>query len=658
MSQTLLKRPTVGPSTDADSLRQIIEGKMKDLPAMPVVVAKILQTAASPRASAHDLQALIAVDSGLTAKVLRLANSSFYGQSRRVTTLTDAVMVLGFNTVRNLTLSASMLDALAPRGAAQVFDWRAFWEHCSAVATCARMIARRQRLPGSVGEEAFVAGLLHDIGKLFLGKHCPDILAEVVLTAETYMTSMIDAEWRLMGTTHALLGQLIAEQWNFPESLAGAIGAHHDPDAWRDDPTLTYLVHAANVLTQWADIGAVDPVRMRMHPEVDTWLNMNSVNREDLFIALREEQEKTQALLGWDEGTAPEADGRSLSFVGTDAGEHDPEFVVSTRALEITSANTISEIRHILTDTAKVLLPIWGTSLFRWDDSLNRFAPGAMDNEILNRIGEQQMRESLLDRALSLQAQPSLPAVVAAPRALSALAGGHRFLLYTLRNKQKTIGFLLLGQTADAAAMDERSGEALGTLVAYAAAGILRIQSFLLSVTALSGAIDAREQGGAGHSTRVRDLAVTCGRHLGLSEARLETLELAALLHDVGKIGVPDRLLSKPDLLEPEEFEDVAAHTSVGAHLAGHSFGEVMPYILCHHERWDGSGYPAGLYEGQIPVESQILAVCEAWDAMRTGHTYQSALSSDAARHEIEQGSGAQFSPVVVTAFLQIAPTR
>lgn len=656
MSQMLLRSPHIVPSADADGLRRIIEDKMRDLPTLPIVVAKILQTAASQTASARDLQALIAVDAGLTAKILRLANSSFYGQSRRITTLGDAVVILGFNSVRNLTLSASMLDSLAPRGAAQVFDWRAFWEHCNAVAACARHLARHRGLPGSVADEAFVAGLLHDIGKLFLGKYCPDLLAEVVLTADTYGIPMVDAEWRLMGTTHALLGEQIAEQWNFPRALSSAIGAHHDPEGWREDPTLTFLVHAANVLTQWARIGAVDSTRLSLNHEVDAWLNLNTVEREDLVILLTEEMEKTQALLGWEDSEADAPKPPVLPVAADDAAD-DPYEVVNSAALAIASANTISQIRTLLTDGASRLLPVWGSTVFLWDDTENRFVPGSGASiSVLNKIGEQQMRESLLDAALSSHGPLVRLAPVAAPRALGALGEGHRFLACALRNHQKTIGFLLLGQSAQEPAPEDRTGEALATLAAYAAAGILRVQSFRVSVAALSAAIDARDPNGEGHSARVRELAVLCARQLGLCDARIESLEVAALLHDVGKIGVPDRILNKPGQLDPGEFESMAGHASSGAHLAGNTFGEIMPFILCHHERWDGSGYPAGLSASQIPMEAQILAVCEAWDAMRTGHTYRGALSPAAARREMETGSGTQFNPAVVAAFLATLP--
>ena len=667
MSQMLLNSPAISASADAAALQRIIEGKMKDLPTLPILVAKILQTASSPTASARDLQALIALDAGLTAKVLRLANSSFYGQQRRITTLGDAVVILGSNTIRNLTLSASMLDSLQPRGAARVFDWRAYWEHCNGVALCARRLARRQGLPGPAVEEAFVAGLLHDIGKLFLGKYCPDLLAEVVLTSDTFRIPMVDAEWRLMSTTHALLGQQIAEQWSFPPGLCSAIGAHHDPESWRDDPTLTYLVHAADVLTQQAGIGARDATTLRLHRDVDDWLHLTSVEREDLLEQVTDEMVKTQKLLGWeDEDAATAAGGEDFALPGQASGgggtpppgpEPTPQERVHSRALAIASVNTLSEIETLLTAGAKSLLPLWGSALFLWDDDAARFVPGAgSEGELLTRIGEQQMRESLLDRALSARAPSPRPVTVDGPRSLKALADGHRFLLCPLADGRKTVGFLLMGQSASAEPPSPQAAEDMATLAAYATSGIVRVQSFRTSVAALSAAIDARDPNGAGHSQRVRDMAEACGRALGLSDARVETLGVAALLHDVGKISIPDRILNKPGQLDPDEFDSVAGHAASGAHLAGHTFGAVMPFILCHHERWDGQGYPAGLQGAQIPVEAQIIAVCEAWDVMRTGQTYRGALSAEAAREELRQGSGTQFNPAVVEAFLAPDP--
>ena len=650
MSQMLLKSPDIIASTDAGELRRIIEENLKDMPALPVVVAKILQAAASPEASARSLEALIALDAGLTARILRLANSAYYGRSRRIATLAEAVLVLGFNTVRNLTLSASMLDFLAPRGAAQVFDWRAYWEHCTAVAACARLLARHRGLPGTVAEEAFVAGLLHDIGKLFLGKYCPDLLAEVVLTAETFQVPMEEAEWRLMGTNHALLGQEIAEKWNFPASLAGAIGAHHQPEAWRDDPTLTYLVHAANVLTQWAGIGAVDPAVQRLHREVDAWLSLTTVEREDLLAALAAEREKTDALLKWEDDPATNAP-PAAALPGESEG------IVPAAALAIASANTEARIQTLLREGAEALLPIWGSVLFLWDDAANRFALGAgQEAGVLGKIGEQQIRESLLEPALTSRTGCLTP--VAAPRALQTLAEGHRFLVCPLVGAQETLGFLLLGQSAQNESPAPEAGQAaaLATLAAHAAAGMSRIRSLRAAVTALSAAIDARDADAGGHANRVRDLAVACARRLGLSASRIETLEVAALLHDVGKLSVPDQILNQGRRLNPEEFTNVAAHAAAGAHLVGPAFGEAMPFILCHHERWDGSGYPEGLRGDQIPGEAQIIAVCETWDAMRTGQPYRTALSIEAAREELHKSRGTQFDPAVVDALLACLP--
>lgn len=652
--------PVIAPAAAADDLKRVIADQMRDLPTLPLVVAKILQTAGNPHASAPDLQALIAVDAGLTAKVLRLANSSFYGRQGAIGTLEAAVALLGFSTVRNLTLSAPLLDSLQPRGTAQVFDWRAFWEHCNASALCARLLARQKGLPDAVAEAAFVAGLLHDIGKLFLGKYFPDLLAEIVLTAETYGVSHAEAEWRLMGTTHALLGQEIARQWNFPADLCESMGSHHDPDGYRDDPTLTYLVHAGDALTHQAGIGAISVAPVRLDREVAEWLNLTSIEREDLLAQLQDEMKDVQALLGWEaveDPAVPCAAAVAASVTDKETGEAcEPDAIVHTCSLALARADTISEVRSHLFEAAVALADsIWGTALFLWDDDAARFLAGKDDNRVLTRVGEQQMRESLLDTALSFGRRAMLT-TVRAPRERGALAGRHRFLLCPLAGRDKTLGFLLLGQsTAGAVPVPgPDAARALATLAAHAAAAIARVQSFLLSVTTLSAAIDARDPGGVGHARRVRDLSVACAERLGLSQARIETLAAAALLHDVGKLSVPDRILSKPGRLDDDEFRNIASHTTTGAHLAGHAFAALLPLILCHHERWDGTGYPAGLRGAQIPVEAQIIAVAEAWDAMRVGRAYRPALASGDAWRELERARGAQFSPQVVTAFLSV----
>ena len=175
-------------------------------------------------------------------------------------------------------------------------------------------------------------------------------------------------------------------------------------------------------------------------------------------------------------------------------------------------------------------------------------------------------------------------------------------------------------------------------------------------VEALAAAMDMRDQRTARHSEDVVDLALQVGRLLDLDPAALLELEFAARLHDVGKIQVPDAVLNKPGPLEPYEDDVIRCHATWGAETLARVPGleAVATVVRFHHERWDGAGYPDGLSGGRIPLASRIIAVCDAYGAMTCDRPYRRALDADEAVEEIRHGSGAQFDPAVVEAFVSV----
>lgn len=171
---------------------------------------------------------------------------------------------------------------------------------------------------------------------------------------------------------------------------------------------------------------------------------------------------------------------------------------------------------------------------------------------------------------------------------------------------------------------------------------------------ALTAAVDAKDHYTAQHSLNVTEYACTIGREMGL-DVELLIIERAGLLHDVGKIGVRERVLLKPARLNDSEFEEIKEHSRAGANIVETipALQDVVPVILSHHERWDGRGYPDKLAGADIPPLSRVLAVADAFDAMTTDRPYRPALSVESARAEIEKGAGTQFDPEVVAAFLK-----
>jgi len=188
--------------------------------------------------------------------------------------------------------------------------------------------------------------------------------------------------------------------------------------------------------------------------------------------------------------------------------------------------------------------------------------------------------------------------------------------------------------------LTELSGQALGELK-------------LATVIALAEALDVRDTGTGQHSHTVGRYAELMARALELDEERVERVRIAGLLHDIGKIGISDSLLSKPGPLDAEEWKEMYTHPEIGARLlAQPELDDVRGWILAHHERPDGLGYPYGLSGEAIPLEARIIAVADAYEAMTADRAYRPALGEAAARAELQGGAGTQFDGRVVGAFL------
>jgi HD-GYP domain-containing protein (c-di-GMP phosphodiesterase class II) len=173
-------------------------------------------------------------------------------------------------------------------------------------------------------------------------------------------------------------------------------------------------------------------------------------------------------------------------------------------------------------------------------------------------------------------------------------------------------------------------------------------------LAALSQAIEARDPYTRGHSARVSALAVVIARRLGWRSSRLSGLRLGGLLHDVGKLNLDEAVLRKPGPLDEREYSEIKRHPLAGARLIRRleALRPALPYILFHHEWWDGSGYPSGRSGEQIPVGARIVAVADAFDAMTSPRPYRPPLPLRGALAQVAGGSGTQFDPRVVRAFL------
>jgi diguanylate cyclase (GGDEF)-like protein/putative nucleotidyltransferase with HDIG domain len=196
------------------------------------------------------------------------------------------------------------------------------------------------------------------------------------------------------------------------------------------------------------------------------------------------------------------------------------------------------------------------------------------------------------------------------------------------------------------------SDELARTLAQPGAQGDSQLQ--LATLIALAEALDIRDTGTGQHSQTVGRYAELMAQELGFGDDHVERVRIAGVLHDIGKIGISDGVLSKPGPLDADEWQEMYTHPEIAARLLSRpEFDDLRPWILAHHERPDGAGYPYGLSGEEIPLEARILAVADAYEAMTADRVYRPSLGAELARAELTAGSGGQFDAEVVSAFVR-----
>ncbi len=227
---------------DANALLDRID----DLPPLPAVAAKVMGMAEDDKTSAMDLAQVLATDQALTAKLIRISNSAYYGFARRISTVREAVVMLGFKQVRQVAVGASMMNAFKRSGFNDGFDLDLFWGHSVAVAVASEAIAKKTL--GAKPEDAFTAGILHDIGRLVLRQVMPAEFAQAVAIARSGEAPLHAAEFETTGYQHDEIGQALGERWKFPGHLVDAVRCHHDEALRAGEDGLAGVVAQANSL--------------------------------------------------------------------------------------------------------------------------------------------------------------------------------------------------------------------------------------------------------------------------------------------------------------------------------------------------------------------------------------------------------------------------
>lgn len=233
------------------SLAQALERAAR-LPSISAVLNQALEEMNKPEADISRLAGLLVRDQGAAARLLRVANSSFYGLSGRVASLSQAVTLIGMPTTRTLVTTAAIIDRF-PQRDGDVFNYLGFWQHSLGVAAAARYLAARV---GQNPETAFLAGMLHDIGIAVMGCCLAEEYRAVLVRAHEKDCAVSEAELATLGFTHNDLGAALAAQWKFPAAIQEAIRGHHDLNT--ETTPLTRVVHVANALALTLDIGEIE----------------------------------------------------------------------------------------------------------------------------------------------------------------------------------------------------------------------------------------------------------------------------------------------------------------------------------------------------------------------------------------------------------------
>ncbi len=263
--------------------REDVVHHLADLPSLPAVVMELLNSIDQEDIDISVLAKKVSHDQALTAKTLRLANSSLYGLQVKVTTIQQAITYLGFQTTRNL-ITAAAVTGCFPEGRCPGFDDKAFWRHSIATAACAKVLARQIRFNQ---DYAFTAGLLHDIGRLVLVTSFPERFGEAIAHRAAHDCSMLQAERAVLGVDHVDAGLALAEHWNFSDTMRLAIAGHHDPEA-PGAGFLASIIHVADAVVYALDLaGGADDLVPRLSTVAWSALGLD----EDAYLHLFRETE-------------------------------------------------------------------------------------------------------------------------------------------------------------------------------------------------------------------------------------------------------------------------------------------------------------------------------------------------------------------------------
>jgi HD-like signal output (HDOD) protein len=273
---------------DLEELQDKIKA-IANLPTLPHVASKLMKIVNSPSASADIVAALVAQDVSLSAKVLRLANSAFYGIPKSINTLKSAVVVLGFKILHTMVLSLTVFDMFGKNDSKSViFNRDAFWQHSLKCATIARLLAQIRRISVPIDpEEAFCAGLLHDVGKVVMEQYLHTDFHKALLYARAHRINGFEAEKLVLGYTHCDVALWLTTSWSLPEEILQPLIYHHEPALAQSGSDSVMLCHIADILSHANDEFDVN----ELQPQVEA-LGITTQDLTDIIQKIPAEMEK------------------------------------------------------------------------------------------------------------------------------------------------------------------------------------------------------------------------------------------------------------------------------------------------------------------------------------------------------------------------------
>lgn len=229
--------------------------KIEAFPGMPVTAAKLLPLLDNPDSTPSDIESILKYDPGLTANILKLTNSAYFGIPTRVSSVKQAIILLGWKRLLQVVMTICMSPLMKKAIPGYDLSREGLWRHSIAVSVAAEILVKALKIPDA--EEVFTAALLHDVGKLILGRFVKEDL-EQIKTMVMKGISFDVAESMVLGTNHAEIGAQILQKWSFPSELVNAVQWHHDPEACEKSCTLSDIVHVANTLGLMTDLGKAE----------------------------------------------------------------------------------------------------------------------------------------------------------------------------------------------------------------------------------------------------------------------------------------------------------------------------------------------------------------------------------------------------------------